>query len=150
MKTLSRNKRPLYYATYLGKQPVYDENGLYTGAKAITYSPVVKVKMNVGVDIGTAGLAEYGITDPFTVAIATDDTECPINLTSIVWLDQGNLSEYSEETEYSEGDKAMKDGTIKQYMGGNWVAVPHTHTVLRVAASLNSVTYLVRQVEVSA
>ena len=149
MKTLSRNKRPLYYATYLGKQPVYDEDGLYTGLKAIGYSPVVKVKMNVGVDLGTAGLAEYGITDPFTVAIATDDTSCPITTTSIVWLDQGNLSEYSEETEYSEGDKTMKDGTIKQYVNGAWVDVPHTHTVLRVATSLNSVTYLVRQVEVS-
>lgn len=139
----------MYYALYQGKQKVFDENGLYTGEEAIVYSAVVKAKMNVGVDLGTAGLEQFGIVDPFTVAIVTDDTLCPITTTSILWLGFGDIPDYDDTATYTEGQYALKDGTIQQYANEVWEAVPHTHSVLRVSTSLNSVTYLARQVEVS-
>lgn len=150
MKTLARNKKPIYYAVYQGKTKAVDANGLFTGESINSYAPVVGAKMKVSANMGNANIEQFGITDPFTVRILTDDLSCPINTASILWVGFGSLSEYDSSAEYEDGAIVVKDGTIQKLNGEEWVNVPHTHEVLRVAQSLNHITYLVKEVEVSA
>ena len=149
MRLLDRNKQTVYYAVYQGKTKAVDSEGLYTGENEISYGDVVKDRMKVGVNKGNSQLEQFGINDPFTNLILTDDMNCPVNTAAIMWLGLGDVDEVSESETYAEGDLAIKDGTIQKYTSEEWQEVPHTHAVLRVSKALNHILILAREVEVS-
>lgn len=150
MRRLSeRNKVPVYYATYDG---VVDttEDGLYTGENLPQYSAPTMARMVVGLNSGSAMLEQFGIYDPFSVKITTDDESCPISTSSILWLNLGELAEYDPETTYAEGDTVIKDGKIEKLNAAEeWEEVPHTHIVRQVAKSFGYISYLAKEVEVT-
>lgn len=124
MRTLAINKQTIYYALYNGTQDVVID-GSRTGEKRNDYSPPVKVRMNVSAAKGTADTEQFGITDEYTKTVVTDDMVCPIDTESILWIG------------------------ITPDANGEGGAVKHNYRVVRVAKSINSITYAVREVDVS-
>ena len=118
MKTLNRNKQTIYYALFQEDAAHYDGNGFYSGEFASGYSEAVKARMNVSPARGEATLDQFGINEQYDKALVTDDLNCPITETTILWI-------------------------------GVPPTEPHNYVVVRVAKSLNSITYAVRKVDVS-
>lgn len=150
MRLNERNKSNVYYALYQGSETTM-EDGLYTGENPVVYGNVTKERMVVGTNSGISALEQFGIADPFTVTIVTDNTACPIDTSSILWLFMGEIKDFSEEETYEDGSMAIKDGAICKYNAAldEWEAVPHTHVVTRVSKSFNYIKYLVKEVEVT-
>ncbi len=120
MKCLDRNKQTFYYALYEGKTPLRDEYGNLTGEYSVNYSEPQSAKMNVSASRGTADTELFGITANYTKTIVTEDMSCPIDENSILWIG------------------------ISPQNGASY-----NYSVVQVAKSLNSITYAIREVEVS-
>lgn len=86
MKTLARNRQLIHYALYQGKQEVLDDNGFTTGEYIVKYSDPIAVKMSVGTSHGTSDLERFGITNASIKTLITDDLNCPITTSSILWI----------------------------------------------------------------
>ena len=151
MRRLSeRNKRPVYYALYEGITET-SEDELYTGENIPQYSDVVLERMVVGPNSGTAALEQFGIYDPFSVKIYTDNESCRIDTSSVLWLGFDALKGYDSSETYSDGDTVIKNGKIVRYNADDdlFEDVPHTHIVQRVNKSFGYISYLAKEVEVS-
>lgn len=152
MRLSERNKQPVYYALYQSTELVKDENDLYTGEAVPVYAPVACERMVVGINTGSAVLEQFGINDSFSVKLATDNTDCPIDTSSVMWLGLGYINKYVDGRTYRDGDIAIKNGKIQKYVDGEkpeWNEVPYNHAVVRVSKSLGYITYLVKDVSVS-
>lgn len=86
MKALARNKQTVYYALYSGKTKTYDSDGLFTGDYSIAYATPVKTAMNVSAARGGAVVEMFGINTNYTRVLVTDDLNCPIDETSVLWI----------------------------------------------------------------
>lgn len=151
MRLSERNKSPIYYALYTGKTKTTDANGLYTGENPPTYGNVVMEYMVQGVPSGTALLEQFGITDSYSVKLVTDDTSCPIDEATVLWIGFDVLPAYSSSSTYANGDITVKDGKIMRYVlsSGTWAEVPYTHAVVRASPSKGYITYLLKSVDVT-
>lgn len=116
MRSLERNKQTFYYALYSGVTEVKDENGDYTGEREITYSSPVKYRANISAAKGESDTAPFGIETNYSKTISTNDMSCPIKEDSVLWID--------------------KDPTTD----------PYNFLVVKVAKSLNSIMYAIREV----
>lgn len=87
MKALARNKQTFYYALYEGMTEETDEYGLYTGAQVPTYSTPVEARMNISPANGRSALEAFGINEQYDKVFVTDDVNCPITETSVLWVD---------------------------------------------------------------
>ena len=130
MQALAQNKQKIYYALFSGTEAYTDADGLYTGEKNVVYGEPKSVFINVSwakgaVDVsrGMAHLEEYGIDSDYAAVMVTDDVKCPIDETAVLWI-----------------------GISPKDAQGN--DVPYNYTVLRRLPSLNSVTYVCREVDV--
>ncbi len=119
MRALERNKRVLYYALYKGKTALTDEYGNMTGEYAVQYSPPVQMDMNVSAARGTTELEQFGVDVPYTHTTCTCDMDCPIQEDTIIWFNADPESD------------------------------PHNYVVVKVAKSINSIVYALREVNVS-
>lgn len=123
MKIMERNKRGFYYLLYAGSEPVMDEYGNEVGTK-VTYSDPVPLRANVSPATGSAQVEQFGNLADYDKVIVTDDMSCPIDETTVLFLDK--------EPEFNTGGVPLYDYRVK-----------------RVAASLNSISYAVSKVSVS-
>ena len=124
MQALYQNKQTVYFAQYSSATKAYDADGNYTGEKPVNYGSINSVEMNVSyVSRGQAHLEEYGIDTNYVATLVTDDKACPINETSVLWIGVEPTDEQ-----------------------GN--PVPYNYSVLRRLPSLNSITYVCREVDV--
>lgn len=119
MKALARNKQTVYYALYKEKAKVYDSDGLFTGDHKPTYDTPVKTKMNISPARGLADVEMFGVNTNYTRVMVTDDMSCPIAETSVIWI-----------------------GAEPNQTNSNF-----NYRVVRVARSLNSITYAIAEVE---
>lgn len=117
MKCLKRNKRPFYFASYLRKEK-------YGHTYRPIYGDAVKLMGNISASKGTAETEQFGINLDYDKVIVLDDPECPIEETSILFID-------IEPTRNDEGD----------YI--------YDYVVKKVALSLNSVSIAIKRVDVS-
>ena len=92
MRGLERNKRPIWYATYLGKTEIIDANGNRTGEFTESYSEPVKVLMNVAPATGRLNWMQFGAYLSYDIAAMTFEMDLPISETSKIWV-------YKEPTE---------------------------------------------------
>jgi len=120
MRSLERNKQTIYYALYEDKTPIKDEYENETGEYEILYSSPTPLRINVSAARGENSTRAFGETENYDKVLVTDDLSVPISETSILWID-------SLDTEQ-----------------------PHDYIVVRVAKSLNSISFAVRKVNVSA
>ena len=147
MRTLSRNKQAVYYALYGGVVDTLDDNGNIIGSKT-TYGNVNLLMANVSPARGDAELHQFGINEDYTRTIVTTEV-LPIDKATILWVGLGRLSAYDSAETYSEGDTVIKDGKIARFDGEKFAEVPHNHVVVKVAKSINSTTYAVKEVNVT-
>lgn len=124
MRCLSQNKQTIYYAEYQNATRETDDNGFYTGDVTVSYGTPQALRINVSPARGTSELKIFGIGNDYTKTLVTDDTNCPITETSVLWI---GIEPYDSDHN----------------------AVPHNYVVVRKAISLNSVTYAVKEVSVT-
>lgn len=118
MKCLARNKQTLYYALVSSQTEIVDEYGNATGELNTTYTTPTQARMNVSPARGTVDVEQFGINANYTKTLVTDDMNCPIDESAILWI-------------------------------GTSTSAPYNYKVTQVARSLNSITYAVKEVNVS-
>lgn len=87
MRTVQRNKREISYALYSGVTDVTDSEGNLTGEQTITYATPVTTRMNVSGGRGRAEIELFGVENPFTHTVVTDDLTTPFNTDTAWWLE---------------------------------------------------------------
>ena len=86
MRNLSRNKSTIYYALYDSKSEVQDEDGLYTGDNAPSYTAPTEIRASVSAARGTSDIDLFGVNISYTKTVIVDDMSCPIDEHSILWI----------------------------------------------------------------
>ena len=124
MKLMERNKVPFWYCLFDRKEPILDEDGNDTGDQKVFYAEVVPIRANVSSATGTAQIEQFGNLDHYDKVIVTEDMSCPIDETTVLFVDK--------EPEYDAEGQPLYD-----------------YIVRRVARSLNVVAYAIRKVSVS-
>ena len=148
MRTLSRNKQIVYYALYDHKEENLDAYGNPKGTYKVFYKPVDSLMANVSPAKGVSELTQFGVNEDYTRTIVTDKV-LPISETTVFWVGFGKIEPYDAIATYVEGDLVIKDGQIAKYDGEGFVEVPHNHVTVKVAKSINSTTYAVKEVDVT-
>ena len=118
MLSLARNQQTIYYALYSGTTEAQDTDGLYTGDWEETYADAVAIEATVSAARGTSDIDLFGLNESYTKTVIVDDTDCPIDEASILWIDANPDTD------------------------------EHNYEVVRVAKSLNHITYAVQKVDV--
>lgn len=127
MKCSQRNKQTLYYALYQGKTEIVDEYGNATGQFTNTYGSVLRMKANVSPARGTSDIEQFGINANYSKTMVVDEMGCPIDENSILWIGKEPTSTH----------------------GSVITMNPHNYVITQVAKSLNSITYAIKEVEVT-
>lgn len=86
MRSVQRNKQPIWYALRLSSTEVIDEYGNATGEFVEQYSIPMKLNINIGVPKGQINLERFGLNDDYTRVLATTDMDCPIAVDTILWV----------------------------------------------------------------
>ena len=86
MRTTQRDKRTIWYALYQGLSEVLDSNGDFTGEQKVSYSVPIKARMNVSGSRGAATIEYFGIDNPFTHTVITDDLTTDFTTDTIWWF----------------------------------------------------------------
>ena len=128
MRGLKRNQQTLYYQLYSEKIPLYETDldgnivhdpvtgePLMTGDYTIGFEEPVAFKANISAARSEAEIDPFGITTDYSKIISTCRTDLPITETSLIYL-----------------NGKPGDGGVK-------------YKVVRVAKSLNSVLYAIKQ-----
>lgn len=118
-----RYKSRFWYLTYKGLEMIEDEYGNEVGTKTV-YADAVPMRANVSAAAGAAQIEQFGNLQSYDKVILTDDTSCPIDETTVLFVDK--------EPEYSESGKPLYDYIVK-----------------RVARSKNIVSIAISKVNVS-
>lgn len=118
MRVLKRNRQLVYYANFLGKAELVDENGFRTGEYDSIYTPPKKTMANVSAARGESGAMQFGEILNYDKAVVTEnETIFDGDEYSVFWIDS---------------DPAQK---------------PPDFTVVRVAKSLNFTAVALRKTE---
>jgi hypothetical protein len=129
MRSLEINKTTVYYALYLGKQPILDENGDETGEFTKGYALPVKTRIRVSPNKGETNSQYFGAILDYDSTMVTNDI-LPLDEYSILWI--GKTPE-------------LIDGTYPLDTSGNQIT-GHTHSVVRVAKDINVTQYAIKKV----
>lgn len=120
MRTQNLNRTPFFYALYVGKTDLRDEDGNLTGEKGPEYSkPVLYKKANISPATGNSSTQQFGQMEDYDHVIVTADMSCPISETSILWIDETDTTK------------------------------PHDYIVKRIAKSKNGISIAIAKVKVS-
>lgn len=120
MKTLKRNQRQFWYCLQNESEEMTDEYG----NPSIGYDEPVQMKANVSEATGYAQMQQFGIIDDYNKVIVTDDMNCPITESSVLFIDK--------EPEHDSSGQPLYDYIVK-----------------RISKSLNSISIAVKKVSVS-
>lgn len=141
MRCLDRNKTTFFYALYVGKEPILDDDGNECGEYRTVYSAPVRMGANISPANGSTQSEPFGSSVQYDKVIVTDDTDCPIDERSVLFID--NLADTVLHDEYgnlicTESDVPLQ---IRDFQ--------FDYIVKKVARSQNSISYAVSRVEVS-
>ncbi len=139
MRCLERNKQPLYYCLYNGRDEIIDEYGNSTGQYIRFYKEPVLMYANVSQATGFSSTEQFGTLENYDKVIVTCDMNCPIDENSVLFIDKE-----PDET------NVLTHETTAITVTDKLVEVPTPdYIVVRVARSLNSISIAVRKVRVS-
>lgn len=119
MRALERNKRTVYYALYLGKQPIFDENGYDTGESKPEYTEPAALRIHVSPSAGESATRQFGEVVDYDRTLVTCDLQLPVDEKTVFWIDSLDTSK------------------------------PYDYVVKKVARSLNSLLIAVKKTEVT-
>lgn len=127
MRSLRRNKKHVYYATYNNKTPIMDENGFDAGESSAGYSKPAVFYANVSAAKGISQEEVFGKSLDYSRTIITCDMTLPIDEFSRIWI----------ESKPTLNEDGTADGDSADY------------SVVAVAKSLNSVAYALKKLQKS-
>ena len=85
MRDLRRNRQPIWYAQFLGEQPIVDDEGNDTGETGPSYSKPAKAMLNVSPATGNVDDQLFGNFTDYTHTVATT-REFPIDEQTVMWV----------------------------------------------------------------
>ena len=86
MRSLNRNKRPIYYALYIGDEDILDEYGNETGESKPIYGDANELLCNISATTGEDSVQPFGSFTNYSRVICVADVNCPITEKSVVWF----------------------------------------------------------------
>lgn len=86
MRSLNRNKRPMYYALRIGEVVNVDEYGNETGERTPEYGDVTEFRCNVSATSGEDVVRAFGNFADYTRIVCVADPHCTIDEDSIIWF----------------------------------------------------------------
>ena len=98
MKLLRRNTKVYYYASYIGKTEIKDENGNLTGESELSFSPVKTVRGMLSEVTGEVIREPFGSYKDYNAVLITDDITCDIGENDVLWLTKPPLLYVSPDT----------------------------------------------------
>lgn len=157
MKTLERNRQPIFYATQTGKTEIIDADGYKTGQYELTFSNIIAQKQNISAAKGSADVDIFGQNTNYSKTAVTSVLDLNINETSRAWVGFGNVYPYDSAEDYYIGDKCYHGSSLYTCIANTtgtwnpsaWGVISHNYVVVGVAKSLNSVTYALREVKIN-
>lgn len=123
MRIMEKYKSQFWYLLFDRLEITYDEYGNEIGTKPL-YKDAAPMRANVSAAAGSAQVEQFGNLAGYDKVILTDDTKCPIDETSVLFVDK--------QPEYSEDGRPLYDYIVK-----------------RVAKSKNFISLAVMKVSVS-
>lgn len=117
MRGLTRNKTTIWFALYEGEDE-YKDGDLFTGETVPVYSTPCPIRASVSAARGTSEIELFGVNTNYSKTVIVDDTACPIDEHSRLWIDRDPLT-----------------------------GIAHNYEVVMVAKSLNHIAYAVTQVD---
>lgn len=123
MRSMSRNKKLIYYALYQDKVPVLDNEGFETGEYETEYSNPIPFRIRVSPNKGESNEQAFGKSLDYDRVMSTSNRTSQIDEYSILWVDK--MPEIKE------------DGSTD---------TPHNYTVVRVAKDLNEWLFAIKKV----
>jgi hypothetical protein len=115
---------PFKYMLLDRQEPILDEWGNETGETKLFYKYPVDMSANISAAGGTAQVEQFGNLTGYDRVIVTADMSCPIDENTVLFIDR--------QPEFDDNGTPLYD-----------------YIVLRVARSLNSISYAVSKVDVS-
>lgn len=95
MVLMHRNLQTVYYALWTAKTAITDTNNDETGEYEDVYSDPVAMKCNVSPERSYALEEMFGPMTPYERVIITSDMTCPVDETSVFWIDVPTTSPYN-------------------------------------------------------
>lgn len=86
MRSLNRNKRPIYYALKVDETTDTDEYGNETGEVTPVYGEAVALDVNISAATGEDAVQAFGSFTGYSRTMFVADNACPIEEDSIVWF----------------------------------------------------------------
>lgn len=126
MKAMERNKKKFWYALYERSEPILDEDGNEVGEQSVYGNPV-REKGNISAARGSTENDLFGVNAVYTKTINPMPNNCPIDESSILWIEVEPVIE--------------EDGRT---------VTSHDYVVSQVAESLNHKAYAISRVDVTA
>lgn len=120
MRLMARNGRTIYYQL-LDSQTPMDDGEWKTGEDQYSYKSPVAIEATVSPAEGSASRTAYGTSLNYDRMILIDDMDCPIEETSLIWLE-----------------------TVPEYHDGQLVNKAD-YMVVRIAKALNHIKVVARK-----
>lgn len=144
----TRNHRKLYYCLFdpNTEHIVLDENGNETGEVVPHYGQAVEMWANISPAIGSAQFEQFGNLGNYDKVIVTTDMDCPIDESSVLFID--TEPEYTNFDTHTivEGYALYADDEI---LTVRYELPKYNYIVKRVAVGLDAISIAVRKVEIS-
>lgn len=86
MRSLNKNKRQIYYALYVGDEPIVDEYGNETGESNPLYGDMKDLRCNVSAASGEDAVQAFGSFTNYTRVVCVSDNNCPLAENAIMWF----------------------------------------------------------------
>lgn len=86
MRSLNRNKRPIYYSLFIDAEPILDEYGNETGESNPLYGDIKELRCNVSAAVGEETVQAFGSFTNYSRAVCVSDVNCPLAEQAIVWF----------------------------------------------------------------
>ena len=119
MRSLLRNQQPVFYKLYEGQEEILDEWNNPTGSFLPIYSELKSAMLCVSPNKGSSEVEQFGSLEDYDRTMTTADTTCDIDEDAVLWVDGAD----------TEG--------------------PYNYIVKLVAPWKNSISFAIKQVEVS-
>ena len=140
MRDLLRNKRTVYYCLpEEDNVALVDENGNRTGEYVTIYNDAAMFRANVSAARGSADLELFGDAEAYDKVLVTTDIDCPIDENTVLFVDR-----HPSYTEVSVKQKTDSGSVTRMYL-----APLYDYVVVKVARSINSISYAIRKKPVS-
>lgn len=85
MRDLIANTKPLWYALYIEKKTITDENNDFTGEFESGFSEPIKFRANISPARGSSEADVFGTSLDYSKTISTANMTLPIDEYSLIW-----------------------------------------------------------------